>query len=101
MVGRIFSASSSGTFTHTVSPLASELITRTCSQRSPWDAVCAYPAKGDTSSAAASTSEVWLHRLNNLGIRIMAVRLLHRSPAGTSSLPLRHAVRWRQRFVGV
>src|SRR5437016_2966850 len=38
MVGRTFSASSSGTLTRTVSPLASELRTRTCSQRS-FDAV--------------------------------------------------------------
>src|SRR6267142_7276028 len=34
MAGSTFSASSSGTLTRTVSPLASELITRTCSQRS-------------------------------------------------------------------
>src|SRR5713226_1470102 len=34
MAGRTFSASSRGTFTRTVSPLASELMTRTCSQRS-------------------------------------------------------------------
>src|SRR5713101_5191656 len=34
MAGRTFSANSRGTLTRTVSPLASELITRTCSQRS-------------------------------------------------------------------
>src|SRR5260370_41155806 len=34
MVGRTFSANSRGTLTRTVSPLASELMTRTCSQRS-------------------------------------------------------------------
>src|SRR5258708_32061686 len=34
MAGRTFSASSSGTLTRTVSPLLSELMTRTCSQRS-------------------------------------------------------------------
>jgi hypothetical protein len=34
MAVRTFSASSSGTLTRTVSPLASELMTRTCSQRS-------------------------------------------------------------------
>src|SRR4029077_9607963 len=37
MVGRTFSASSKGTLTRTVSPLASELMTRTCSQRSEVD----------------------------------------------------------------
>src|SRR5712692_4599997 len=34
MAGRTFSASSRGTLTRTVSPFASELMTRTCSQRS-------------------------------------------------------------------
>src|SRR6266705_1396411 len=34
IAGRTFSASSRGTLTRTVSPLASELMTRTCSQRS-------------------------------------------------------------------
>src|SRR5882762_8565414 len=34
MAGRTFSANSRGTLTRTVSPLASELMTRTCSQRS-------------------------------------------------------------------
>src|ERR1700687_6489396 len=34
IVGRTFSANSRGTLTRTVSPLASELMTRTCSQRS-------------------------------------------------------------------
>src|SRR6266566_8122748 len=39
IAGRTFSASSRGTLTRTVSPLASELMTRTCSQRSDDDEV--------------------------------------------------------------
>src|ERR1700722_12668651 len=40
MVGRTFSANSSGMFTRTVSPLLSELMTRTCNQRSLVDPDC-------------------------------------------------------------
>src|SRR5229473_3920227 len=66
MAGRTFSASSRGTLTRTVSPLASELITRTCSQRSldadvvDWlelagaAADCARTPSGERTRAAAA-----------------------------------------------
>src|SRR5712692_5914324 len=70
MAGRTFSASSSGTFTRTVSPLASELMTRTCSQRSlDVDAVdwlelvgavvdCAKAPRGERTTAASSIGKL-------------------------------------------
>src|SRR5229473_182415 len=70
MVGRTFSASSRGTLTRTVSPLASELITRTCSQRSfETDVVdcvelagaavdCAKAPSGETATAASSIGKL-------------------------------------------
>src|SRR5256885_15570489 len=64
MVGRTFSASSRGTLTRTVSPLASELMTRTCSQRSKDDEVdedldepeddCATTPKGASNNRAVA-----------------------------------------------
>src|SRR5882762_10232361 len=71
MVGRTFSASSRGTLTRTVSPLASELMTRTCSQRSldadvvdglePAGAAvdCAKVTKGERRRAAVVTRAVF------------------------------------------
>src|SRR5260370_27957790 len=68
--GRTFSASSRGTFTRTVSPLASELMTRTCSQRSfETDVVdcvelagavvdCAKAPSGERATAASSIGKL-------------------------------------------
>src|ERR1700686_2438714 len=70
MAGKTFSANSRGTLTRTVSPLASELMTRTCSQRSldadvvDWlelaGAVgdCAKAPSGERRSAAAAMRAV-------------------------------------------
>src|SRR5258707_14575652 len=60
MAGRTFSASSSGTLTRTVSPLLSELTTRTWSQRSLLagpEAGGATAASGGKSMAAAAAVE--------------------------------------------
>src|SRR5258707_8075445 len=66
MAGRTFSANSRGTLTRTVSPLASELMTRTCSHRSlgadvvDWLELagaavdCAKAPRGERTSAAAA-----------------------------------------------
>src|SRR5438094_8541348 len=68
MAGRSFSASSRGTLTRTVSPLASELMTRTCNQRSldgeavDWlelagaAVACAKVPSGDRRRRAVATS---------------------------------------------
>src|SRR5258708_21934239 len=66
MAGRTFSANSRGMLTRTVSPLASELMTRTCSHRSlgadvvDWLELagaavdCAKAPRGERTSAAAA-----------------------------------------------
>src|SRR6266852_7417832 len=70
IAGRTFSASSRGTFTRTVSPFASELITRMCSQRSldaetvDWVELagatvdCAKAVSGERTSAEAAMKAV-------------------------------------------
>src|SRR3984893_12912604 len=70
VAGRTFSANSRGTLTRTVSPLASELMTRTCSQRSldtdvvDWlelagaGADCAKTPKGERMRAAVAMRAV-------------------------------------------
>src|SRR5689334_8616658 len=67
MAGRTFSANSRGTLTRTVSPLLSELMTRTCSQRSldvvdwpglVWAADCAKTPSGESVSATVDMSAV-------------------------------------------
>src|SRR5882724_9452173 len=70
MAGRTFSANSRGTLTRTVSPLASELMTRTCSHRSlgadvvDWLELagvavdCAKAPRGERTSAAAAMRAV-------------------------------------------
>src|SRR5882762_4281017 len=74
MAGSTFSASSRGTLTRTVSPLASELMTRTCSQRSCFADVvdgaelvlalgdCASASPGMRSSVVAAASAVLVQR---------------------------------------
>src|SRR5438876_5918975 len=74
MAGRTLSASSRGTLTRTVSPLASELITRTCSQRSCLAdvvdrvelavalGVCARARPGMRSSVVAAASAVLVQK---------------------------------------
>src|ERR1700674_4961036 len=74
MAGSTFSASSRGTLTRTVSPLASELITRTCSQRSCLTDVvdgaelglalgaCARASPGMRSSVVAAMSAVLVQK---------------------------------------
>src|SRR6267142_2094568 len=74
MAGSTLSASSRGTLTRTVSPLASELITRTCSQRSCFADVvegvelalaagaCARPRPGMRSRMVAAVSAVLVQK---------------------------------------
>src|ERR1700688_1087329 len=55
MVGKTFSANSSGMFTRTVSPLLSEFITRTCSQRSLVDPD--WPSAAEAPASTAMTDK--------------------------------------------
>src|SRR5260370_33393689 len=98
LAGRTFSASSRGMLTLTVSPLASELLTRPCSQRYldadvvafselDWpvfagaEVACAEAPSGDARSAVAAMRAVLANKvlyrsdITSLGLEIVLMRL--------------------------
>src|SRR2546429_9005132 len=106
MVGRTFSASSRGTLTRTVSPLASELMTRTCSQRSEDDEVdedldepeddCATTPKGVSNKGGGGESRLGQETPGTVGHHVFAARHLS-AEVGHETLPpgRRRAGAWR------
>src|SRR2546430_8848467 len=106
MVGRTFSASSRGTLTRTVSPLASELMTRTCSQRSKDDEVdedldepeddCATTPKGASNNRAAARADLAKRLRERLDVRSLRLDIFRLRLDMKRCLPCRRrAGAWR------